>query len=334
MREPAVVPLVLALLAIGTLLSSPVQNAISRQIETRADVDALEVTRDAASFEAVQKQLALRSLADPTPPRITQFWFGSHPIGLTRIAIAAPARRPRVLSPVSRGGRHGAPAWPEWTTRVETITRSRSTAGQTRIPVMGHRPSPDSREIREGTHNMQHFRNLLQARRVDRDEAGASAVEYGLLVAGIAALIVAVVFLFGGMIKSTRSPTPATQIATSDTPPGRCSGADLRRPDLNQLTSAVVRVSQRGPRPNRFRAWSRRRRGADGCAEHDERGASAVEYGLLIAGIAALIVAAVFLLGGMVQRHPVRPQLRRPGRPHRARAVDTPTELRRTDSTF
>ena len=34
-----------------------------------------------------------------------------------------------------------------------------------------------------------------------RDEEGASAVEYGLLVAGIAALIVAVVFIFGGMIK-------------------------------------------------------------------------------------------------------------------------------------
>ena len=33
-----------------------------------------------------------------------------------------------------------------------------------------------------------------------RDEDGASAVEYGLLVAGIAALIVAIVFLFGGMI--------------------------------------------------------------------------------------------------------------------------------------
>ena len=29
----------------------------------------------------------------------------------------------------------------------------------------------------------------------------------------------------------------------------------------------------------------------------DERGASAVEYGLLIAGIAAVIVAAVFLFG-------------------------------------
>jgi pilus assembly protein Flp/PilA len=36
-----------------------------------------------------------------------------------------------------------------------------------------------------------------------RDEDGASAVEYGLLVAGIAALIVAVVFLFGGVIQSS-----------------------------------------------------------------------------------------------------------------------------------
>jgi pilus assembly protein Flp/PilA len=42
---------------------------------------------------------------------------------------------------------------------------------------------------------------------VRRDEDGASAVEYGLLVAGIAALIVAVVFLFGGLIKNVFSNT-------------------------------------------------------------------------------------------------------------------------------
>jgi STE24 endopeptidase len=88
MRDPAVVPLVLALFAIGTLLASPVQNVISRQVEIRADVDALEATHDPAGFEAVQRQLALRSLADPTPPRVSQFWFGSHPTGLTRIAVA------------------------------------------------------------------------------------------------------------------------------------------------------------------------------------------------------------------------------------------------------
>ena len=34
-----------------------------------------------------------------------------------------------------------------------------------------------------------------------KDENGASAVEYGLLVAGIAALIVLIVFAFGGVIK-------------------------------------------------------------------------------------------------------------------------------------
>ena len=44
---------------------------------------------------------------------------------------------------------------------------------------------------------LQIFRNLLAR----RDEDGASAVEYGLLEAGIAALIVAIVFLFGGVIR-------------------------------------------------------------------------------------------------------------------------------------
>ena len=34
----------------------------------------------------------------------------------------------------------------------------------------------------------------------ERDERGASAVEYGLLITGIAALICAIVFLFGGAV--------------------------------------------------------------------------------------------------------------------------------------
>jgi pilus assembly protein Flp/PilA len=40
-----------------------------------------------------------------------------------------------------------------------------------------------------------------------RGDDGASAVEYGLLVAGIAALIVTVVFLFGGVVKKSFSST-------------------------------------------------------------------------------------------------------------------------------
>lgn len=41
---------------------------------------------------------------------------------------------------------------------------------------------------------------LFVATNVREDERGASAVEYGLLVAGIAAVIVAAVFLFGGAL--------------------------------------------------------------------------------------------------------------------------------------
>jgi pilus assembly protein Flp/PilA len=52
---------------------------------------------------------------------------------------------------------------------------------------------------------IQFFRNVIAA----RDEDGASAVEYGLLVAGIAALIVAIVFIFGGMISNVFSNTCA-----------------------------------------------------------------------------------------------------------------------------
>ena len=44
---------------------------------------------------------------------------------------------------------------------------------------------------------------FFRSTRHPHDENGASAVEYGLLVAGIAALVVAVVFVFGGVIKSS-----------------------------------------------------------------------------------------------------------------------------------
>ncbi len=86
--DPAVVPRVLALVAVAGLLASPIQNGISRRIETRADVDGLLATKDPEAFIAVQRQLATRSLADLTSPAWSQFWFGSHPTTRERIAIA------------------------------------------------------------------------------------------------------------------------------------------------------------------------------------------------------------------------------------------------------
>lgn len=46
-----------------------------------------------------------------------------------------------------------------------------------------------------------------------RSEDGASAVEYGLLVAAIAALIVLIIFALGGVVKSVFSDT-CTKIGT------------------------------------------------------------------------------------------------------------------------
>lgn len=86
--DPRVVPLLLALAAVGALLASPVQNTISRAVESRADLTSLEATGDPETFIAMQRQLTLRSLGDPTPPTFSQFWFGSHPTVLQRIGMA------------------------------------------------------------------------------------------------------------------------------------------------------------------------------------------------------------------------------------------------------
>lgn len=86
--DPRVVPLVLALAAVGALAASPIENTISRAVEARADRTSLVATDDLATFTTMQRQLALRSLADPTPPRLSQFWFGSHPTVLQRIGLA------------------------------------------------------------------------------------------------------------------------------------------------------------------------------------------------------------------------------------------------------
>jgi pilus assembly protein Flp/PilA len=47
---------------------------------------------------------------------------------------------------------------------------------------------------------LQHYINFTNAMALRKDEKGASAVEYGLLVAAIAALIVAAVFVLGNTV--------------------------------------------------------------------------------------------------------------------------------------
>jgi STE24 endopeptidase len=86
--QPEVVPLLLALAAIGTLVASPVGNTASRAVEARADRTSLEATGDYQGFERMQTLLATRSLSDDDPPRWSHVWFGSHPTTLQRIGLA------------------------------------------------------------------------------------------------------------------------------------------------------------------------------------------------------------------------------------------------------
>ncbi|MGY1691761.1 M48 family metallopeptidase [Geodermatophilus sp. SYSU D01105] len=86
--DPRVVPLALLLVALGTLVSTPVQNLVSRHIEARADLHALDLTGDAEAFVAMQNRLAAANLSDPDPPAAWQWFFGSHPTGPQRVAFA------------------------------------------------------------------------------------------------------------------------------------------------------------------------------------------------------------------------------------------------------
>lgn len=84
----SLVPMVLALAALGQLAALPVQHSASRVIEARADADALRATGDPGAFERMQVRLAVTARQDPTPPAWSQWWFGTHPTVLQRVALA------------------------------------------------------------------------------------------------------------------------------------------------------------------------------------------------------------------------------------------------------
>lgn len=86
--DPRVIPLVLAIVAVLSLMASPVENLISRRVETRADVHALNLTRDPETFIRMQRNLGVTAYSDPDPPAVLFAAFASHPTNAQRIALA------------------------------------------------------------------------------------------------------------------------------------------------------------------------------------------------------------------------------------------------------
>ncbi|MFI9327050.1 M48 family metalloprotease [Kitasatospora sp. NPDC052868] len=86
--DPRSLPLMAACTALLGALSGPVQCAVSRRIEARADRHALELTSDAEQFIAMQRRLALANVSDVDPPRVLELLFATHPSATRRIAAA------------------------------------------------------------------------------------------------------------------------------------------------------------------------------------------------------------------------------------------------------
>jgi pilus assembly protein Flp/PilA len=70
---------------------------------------------------------------------------------------------------------------------------------------------------------MDRIQNFIQARLARNEERGASAVEYGLLIAGIAALIVVAVFALGPVVKEAFTDTCDTMTSTPSTISAECA---------------------------------------------------------------------------------------------------------------
>jgi STE24 endopeptidase len=87
-RDPVVAATVLALATALTVVGSPVESAVSRQVEARADLHALRLGRDPRAMVEVQQNLAVRNLNDLDPSRFAYLMFSTHPSAAQRIAMA------------------------------------------------------------------------------------------------------------------------------------------------------------------------------------------------------------------------------------------------------
>ncbi|MFI7418110.1 M48 family metallopeptidase [Nonomuraea sp. NPDC049684] len=86
--DPRAVGVLMGLMTLASLVSDPAQNLITRHVEARADVHALDLTRDPATFVAMQKRLAITNISDLSPDAVEYVLYASHPSSPERIALA------------------------------------------------------------------------------------------------------------------------------------------------------------------------------------------------------------------------------------------------------
>jgi STE24 endopeptidase len=88
MASPAAVPWSLLVVAALGLVALPLENAISRHVESEADWMALETTRDPDAAERLFQRFTRVALEQPDPPRWAELVTGNHPTIEDRIRMA------------------------------------------------------------------------------------------------------------------------------------------------------------------------------------------------------------------------------------------------------
>ena len=86
--DPRLLPLVFGVATVLALISGPGQAAISRRVEARADLAALDLTGDPAAFIAMMRQLALSNQSSLTPQPWRYRLLFTHPTAPMRMAFA------------------------------------------------------------------------------------------------------------------------------------------------------------------------------------------------------------------------------------------------------
>jgi STE24 endopeptidase len=86
-RGPAALPAIALAVSLVALGLGSASNALSRQVEARADSFALDLTRDPADFLKFERRIAVRNITDPDPPRLLHLLFDTHPTTVERLGI-------------------------------------------------------------------------------------------------------------------------------------------------------------------------------------------------------------------------------------------------------
>jgi STE24 endopeptidase len=88
MGNAEAVPLGLFVLILLSTIALPLQNVITRHLESEADWVALNVTHDPGDAEALFEEFTVATHSDPSPPTWSYVLMETHPTGLQRIEMA------------------------------------------------------------------------------------------------------------------------------------------------------------------------------------------------------------------------------------------------------